>query len=766
MPREFKGAIGRSIDESKPWWPEPVRARPEAPNVLFIVLDDVGYGQISCFGGLCETPNLDRLAAKGLRFGNFHTTALCSPTRSCLLTGRNHHSNAMASIVEFGSGFPGYTGEIPFENGFLSEMLTPQGYAAYAVGKWHLTPHWEMSMGATKDRWPLGRGFERFYGFLGGDTNQWEPTLVSDNHPVAPPRTAEEGYHLTEDLADQAIEFVTDLRNTAPDKPFFLYFCTGAGHAPHHAPREWIDKYRGRFDMGWERARDIVFERQKAMGVIPSDAGLTPRPPWIQEWDSLSGDEKRLYARMMEVYAGFMSHTDYHIGRLLDFLEAIGDLDNTLIVAISDNGASAEGGPHGRLNEAMFFNGISESVEDNMARIEEIGGPSTYNAYPFGWAWAGNTPFQRWKREVHEGGVADPCIVHWPAGIEAKGDVRHQYVHVIDVVPTVLEVLDVEPPASVRGVTQSPIHGVSFRQTFDDGTAPPARTTQYYEMLGNRAIYDRGWKLVTYHGTQGAEYDGVTDPTRPFDEDRWELYHVEEDFSEYRDLAGERPEKVRELEALWWAEAGRYQVLPLDYRGVLRIIGQPRPTAGRRRFVYFPGGAPIESAAAVNVKNRSHSITAEVVIPEGGAEGVLLADGGRFGGYSLYVKDGKLHYAYNFLDRERHTIVSDADAPAGACDLRFEFEKTGPERFGAGGIGRLYIAGRLAAEGVIPRTVPFIYTVSGCLQCGRDEGNPVTEDYRSPFAFTGTIKRVIVELEGGDAPRDRRQEMRIDMARQ
>lgn len=766
MAQQFQGVIGRSVAESTPWWPQPPRPQEGAPNVLYIVLDDVGYGQISCFGGLCETPNLDRLADNGIRYGNFHTTALCSPTRSCLLTGRNHHSNAMGSIVEFASGFPGYTAQIPFENGFLSEMLTPHGYAAYAVGKWHLTPHWEMNMGARKDRWPLGRGFERFYGFLGGDTNQWEPELVYDNHPVAPPRTYEQGYHLTEDLVDHAIEFITDLRNAAPDKPFFLYFCPGAGHAPHHAPRAWIEKYRGRFDMGWDRAREQIFARQKEMGVVPPNTELTPRPHWIPAWDSLSADQKRLYARMMEVYAGFISHTDHHIGRLLNFLEEIGDLDNTLIVAISDNGASAEGGPHGRLNEANFFNGIPESVEEILARIDELGGPTTFNHYPFGWAWAGNTPLQRWKREVHEGGIADPCIVHWPKGIRARGEVRRQYIHVIDVTPTVLDVLRVKPPASIRGVAQSPLHGVSFRHTFDDADAPSPRQTQYYEMLGNRAIYHQGWKLVTYHGTQGALYDGVTDPMKPFDEDRWELYHVEQDFSECHDLANEYPEKVRELEALWWAEAGRYNVLPLDARGALRVLGQPRPTAGRRRFVYYPSGAPVESAAAVNVKNRSHTITAQVVIPQGGAEGVLLADGGRFGGYSLYVKSGRLTYAYNFLDRERHTIVANADVPVGACELGFAFEKTGPERFGAGGVGRLYINGNLVGEGIIPRTVPFVYALGGCLQCGRDEGNPVTDDYASPFPFTGIIKRVIVELDPGDAPRDLQQEARIEMARQ
>ena len=765
MPQQFQGVIGRTVSESTPSWPQPVRAKPGTPSVLYIVLDDVGYGQISCFGGLCETPNIDRLAANGLRYRNFHTTALCSPTRTCLLTGRNHHSNGMATIVENASGFPGYTGEIPFENGFLSEMLTPQGYAAYAVGKWHLTPHFEMNMAARKDRWPLGRGFERYYGFLGGDTNQWNPELVYDNHPVEPPKSVEEGYHLSEDLADRAIEFVTDLKNAAPDKPFFLYFCTGACHAPHHAPKEWIEKYRGKFDMGWERAREEIFARQMQMGIVPPGTELTPRPDWIAPWESLSDDERRLYARMMEVFAGFMSHTDHQIGRLLDFLERIGELDNTITVVISDNGASAEGGPHGSLNEANFFNRVPESVEENLTKIDELGGPNTFNHYPYGWAWAGNTPFQRWKREVHEGGVADPCVVHWPAGIAARGEIRGQYVHAVDVTPTVLDALGIAPPAAIGGVQQSQIQGASFANTFGEPEAPSGHNTQYYEMLGNRALYHNGWKLVTYHGTEGMIYDGVTDPSKPFDDDRWELYHVEEDFSECHDLAAEYPEKVREMEMLWWAEAGRYNVLPLDARSLGRARGRPRLAARRDRYVYYPHGAAVESAAAVNVKNRSHTITAEVEIPEGGAEGVLLADGGRFGGYSLYIQDGKLRYAYNFLGKARYLIESTEPVPSGACELRFVFEKTGAQPFGAGGTGRLYIDGRQVGEGVIPRTVPFLFALGESLQCGRDEGNPVSEDYASPFAFTGVLKRVMVDV-GGEAPRDPAQEARIEMARQ
>jgi arylsulfatase A-like enzyme len=767
MPKQpFKGVISRYAADSTPWWPDPVQPREGSPNIVYIVLDDVGYGQLSSFGGLCETPNLDRLAQNGLRYSNFHTTALCSPTRACLLTGRNHHSNAMASIVEVASGFPGYTAEMPFENGFLSEVLNPLGYATYAVGKWHLTPHPQMNMASSTERWPLGRGFDRYYGFMGGDTNQWQPELVYDNHQVEPEKTPEEGYHLTEDLADKAIEFITDLRNVAPKKPFFLYFCPGAGHAPHHVPKDWIEKYEGKFDMGWDRAREIIFERQKQMGIVPAGTQLTPRPHWIQGWDTLTDDEKRLYARMMEVFAAFISHTDHHIGRLLSFLEEIGDLENTLIVAISDNGASAEGGPHGSLNEAMFFNRVPETVEDNLARIEELGSPSTFNHYPFGWAWAGNTPFQRWKREVHEGGVADPCIVHWPAGVQARGEVRPQYIHAVDVTPTVLRLLGIDPPQQIRGVTQSSMHGASFAETLADHAAPDPRQTQYYEMLGNRAIYHRGWKAVTYHGTEGMIYDGVTDPYRSFDEDQWELYHVENDFSEAHDLATEHPEKLRELQDIWWVEAAKYDVLPINARTVGRVVGRPHPGGHRRRFVYYPGGAAIEMNAAANTKNRSHTITAEVIIPDGGAGGVLLANGGRFGGFTLFVKDDRLHYAYNFLGSRTHRIQSEEELPTGPCTLGFSFEKTGPGMLGVGGIARLYINGEPAGEGEIPRTIPFFAGLAERLQVGRQDGSTTSDDYEAPFAFTGTIRRVIVDVTGHEPPRDLVQEAEVGMARQ
>ena len=766
MPQQFKGVVGRTIQESTPAWPQPIRAKDGAPNVLYIVLDDVGYGQISSFGGFCETPNLDRLAQNGLRYSNFHTTALCSPTRSALLTGRNHHTNAMAGIVEFPAGFPGYTCEIPFENGLLPEMLTPQGYAAYAVGKWHLTPQIDMNMGARRDRWPLGRGFERFYGFLGGDTDQYNPDLVADNHEVHQPRTAEEGYHLTEDLADKAIEFLTDLRNVEPDKPFFLYFCTGAGHAPHHAPQEWIEKYRGKFDMGWDKARETIIERQKQMGIVPTNTDLTPRPHWIQEWQTLPEDEKKLYARMMEVFAAFISHTDHHIGRLIDFIAELGELENTIIVAISDNGASAEGGTNGALNEAAFFNRMPESVGECLARIDDLGTPRAYNHYPFGWAWAGNTPFQRWKREVHEGGVADFCIVHWPEGIKARGEVRAQYAHAVDVTPTILDVLNVEPPHQIKGVTQSPMQGISFAHTLNDAEAAGNHETQYYEMLGNRAIYHRGWKAVTYHGTEGMIYDGVSDPHRSFDEDVWELYHVAEDFSETRDLATERPDKLRELQELWWIEAARNNVLPLQATFSGRGRTRPRPGGQRHRFVYRPGGAPIEFLAAANVKNRSHTIIADVEIPAGGAEGVLFSVGTRFGGFVLYVKDGRLRYTYNLLGRGRYQMTSSEPVPTGPCTLGFSFEKTGKQLFGAGGTARLHINDRAVAESQFPMTVPILFGLGEAVRCGRDGGATVSDDYTAPFKFTGKLKQVVVETQGRDPVRDITQEEAIALARQ
>jgi len=759
---EFKGVIGRDYRESTPWWPEAARAHEGAPNIVYIVLDDVGYAQIGCYGSDIETPNIDRLAAGGVRYSNFHTTALCSPTRSCLLTGRNHHSNGMASIIEIAAGFPGYNSRIPKSSAFMSEILLQQGYATYAVGKWHLTPAEEMHAAAPRERWPLGRGFERYYGFMGGETNQYEPALMYDNHEVAPPKSAAEGYHLTEDLADRAIEFISDLRSVEPDKPFFLYFTPGACHAPHQAPREWIDRYRGKFDTGWDAWREEVFARQKKMGLIPEGTQLSPRPHWVRAWETLSADERRLYARMMEVFAGFLSHADYHIGRVVSFLEAMGELENTMIVLISDNGASAEGGPHGSINEGLFFNAQPETVEANLPKIDELGGPTTYNHYSWGWAWAGNTPLKRWKRETHEGGVTDPLIVHWPKGIEARGGVRQQYAHAVDVLPTVLELIGIERPAQLNGVTLAPVEGTSFAHTIEDAAAPTKHDTQYYEMMGSRAIYHQGWKAVTFHPIAGVAYDG-SDWKRPFDEDVWELYHVAQDFSECSDLATEHPQKLREMIDRWWAEAGKYNVLPLDNRGMGRGGGGGMGRDRRRkRYVYYPGGASIPEDVAVNVRNRSHCIIATAEIPQGGAEGVLLAHGSYFGGYSLYVKDGRLHYAYNFLGESELTITSSVAVPAGAVSLGFEFTSTGRMQ----GTGALYINGEKCAEVEIPRTIPFRISLAGeGLCCGWDSGLPVTRDYEAPFRFTGSIRHVVVDV-SGEPFRDAAAEQRIAMAQQ
>jgi arylsulfatase A-like enzyme len=480
----FPGVIGRTADESSPAWPRPLRAEAGAPNVLVIVLDDTGFGQLGCYGSPIATPNLDALAAEGLLYTNMHTTALCSPSRSCIITGRNHHANATAAINELATGYPGYNGSIPFENGFLPEMLQAHGYSTYMVGKWHLMPSEFESAAGPFDRWPLGRGFERFYGFLGGDTSQWHPELVYDNHQVEPPRTPDQGYHLTEDLADKAIEFITDAKQVAPHKPFYLHFCTGATHAPHHVPKQWADRYAGQFDDGWDAYRQRVLAKQKELGVMPADAELSRHDPDVPDWDSLPPEARPLAARMMEVFAGFLSHTDHHIGRLLDFLKETGEFDNTLIMVVSDNGASAEGGPGGTTNELQFFNNAPETLEESLAKIDELGGPATFNHYPWGWTWAGNTPFRRWKRETYRGGTSDPFLVHWPAGIAARGEVRTQYGHIIDMVPTVLDALGLQPPAAVRGVSQSPIHGVSFAHSFDDPAAPTRHRTQYFEMFG------------------------------------------------------------------------------------------------------------------------------------------------------------------------------------------------------------------------------------------------------------------------------------------
>jgi arylsulfatase A-like enzyme len=773
----FTGKLGLTVDESEPAWPAPRRARPGAANVVFIVLDDVGFAQLSCYGGLIATPHLDRLANNGLLYTNMHTTALCSPSRSCILTGRNHHANAMAGITEVSTGYPGYNGNIPFENGFLSEMLLAAGYNTYAVGKWHLTPAEQLSAAGPYDRWPLGRGFERYYGFLGGDTHQYYPELVEDNHQVAPPASPEQGYHLTEDLADRAIAYIADAKQVAPDKPFFLYFSTGAGHAPHHVPKEWADRYLGAFDMGWERAREVIFERQKELGIMPADAVLSPHDPDVPRWDSLSDGERRVAARMMEVYAGFISHTDHHIGRLFEQLDRLGQLDDTLAMVVSDNGASPEGGPSGSVNEARFFNLVPESMEDNLAALDELGGPKYFNHYPWGWTWAGNTPFRRWKRETFRGGVSDPFIVHWPSGIAAKGALRTQYAHIIDMVPTVLDALGQEPPEAIRGISQAPLHGVSLRPTFDDGAAPSERPTQYFEMLGHRSIYHDGWRAVCpWPGSSFSEGRPFGTPItsedlRLLDAHGWQLYHVARDPTESEDVAGRHPERVRELISLWYVEAGRYNVLPIDGSAQQRLAA-PRPQiAGERdQYVYFAGTQSIPENSAVHLLNRSFVIRAELVVPANGADGVLLTHGGLPGGYSFYVKDGTLRYAYNYVGERTFHVMSAKRLPQGPNTVRCEFKRTGEpsvrEGRGASGTVRLFVGDEEVGKGEIPVTAPITLAFGGGLVCGRSGRSPVTDDYTGEFPFTGTLERVTVEVGREALTRDAEAEMRVAMARQ
>jgi arylsulfatase len=756
----FPGVIGRTFDVSKPAWPAPNRAKEGAPNVLFIVLDDVGFGHLGCFGGLVETPNLDALAADGLRYANMHTTALCSPSRSCIITGRNHHSNAMACITEGATGYPGGNGYMPFENGMLSEILLQEGYNTYALGKWHLTPSEAQSAAGPYDRWPMGRGFERFYGFLGGETNQWYPDLVYDNHQVEPPKTPGEGYHLTPDLVEKAKVMIADSKQSAPNKPFFMYFCPGAAHAPHHVPTAWIERYKGKFDAGWDAYREQVFTRQKQLGIIPAGTNLSRHDPDVQDWGTLPADERRLYARMMEVFAGFLSHADHYIGELIGFLKDIGEYENTVIMVISDNGASAEGGPTGSVNETKFFNNVPDDLAQNLASIDELGGPKLYNHYPWGWTHAGNTPFRRWKRETYRGGVADPFIVSWPKGIKAKGQIRTQYCHAIDMVPTVLDALGVEPPTHIRGVTQSPMQGFSLRSSFDDANAQALHITQYFEMFGHRSLYHDGWRAVCpWPGTSftesGREFGAPIDYDEliKLDAHGWELYNVKDDAAETINLADKERDRLIAMIGMWYVEAGKYDVLPIDSRGTLRLT-DPRPhiAEDREHYVYYPDTQVVPPFAAPQLFNRPHSVSVHANVPKGGAEGVLLAMGGVDAGFCFYVQNDRLIYGYNYVAAQHFRVPSNQSIAPGDHVLSFEFTPTGPPDIPKGkGVPaniKLFVDGELVGSGDLPVTVPLLMGLAGGVSIGANAGSPIMPDFDPPFAFTGTLKKALIDVTG------------------
>jgi arylsulfatase len=737
---EFKGQIGETYKDSTPDFSPalPLTAPKGAPNVLIVILDDVGFGQIGSYGGPIDTPNIDKLATRGLRYNNFHTTALCSPSRAALLTGRNHHAVSMAAITEAATGFPGNYGSIPKSAATIAETLKQNGYNTLAFGKWHLTPYTAYTAAGPFDRWPLGMGFERFYGFLGGETDQWAPLLIQDNTMIDPPTRP--GYHLTTDLVDRAIFSIRDLQQTSTGRPFFIYLALGATHAPLHAPKEYIDRYKGRFDQGWDKVREQTFERQKKLGIVPKDAKLPPANPGVQPWAELSADQRRVYTKLQEVFAGYLEHADHEIGRLFTALDEMGISDNTLVIFTSDNGASQEGLRDGTLNTDRFRNFFPDTVQEMIQNIDAAGSPSTDPHYPMGWSMAGNAPFKRWKQDTHSGGNTDPFIVSWPAKIKANGVIRNQYHHLVDVVPTILESTGLPAPTSVNGVKQQPMPGISMAYTFNDGAAPTRKKSQYYEMLGSRAIWAGGWKAVVWHKKD-----------TPYSEDKWELYHTDEDPTEFNDLAATNPSKLKELQDLWRKEAIANGVFPLDDRRYERVADPTRPVAAQTRseYTYYPGTSIVHPLAAPQLLGVEHTITAHVVIPQQGAEGVLASTGGEFGGWSLFLKDGKFHYVHNYLKLKEYDVVSPDVIPAGKHTLSAHFKPTKkslkPDYF----IGDIVLSvdGKQVAEAKDIKMAGQYSAVTGYgLLFGRNTGTPVSHQYQSPFNFTGQLEKVTIRV--------------------
>jgi arylsulfatase len=751
---------------------EPLRPPEGAPNVLVILLDDAGFGSSSAFGGPCQTPTFERLAEQGLKYNRFHTTALCSPTRQALLTGRNHHAVGMGGITEIATSAPGYNSIRPKAAAPLAETLKLNGYSTAQFGKCHEVPVWETSPMGPFDGWPAGGGgFEHFYGFIGGETNQYAPALYENMVPVEPDRTPEEGYHFTEDMTDHAIDWIRQQKALMPEKPFFVYYAPGATHAPHHVPQEWSAKYKGKFDQGWDKLREETLARQKALGVIPEDAELTARPDEIPAWEDMPDDLKPILARQMEVYAGFMEHTDHHAGRLIDALADLELLEDTLVyVMIGDNGASAEGTPNGCFNELVVLNGAAglETVEFMTSRIDDFGTPKAYNHYAVGWAHAMDTPYQ-WTKQVasHWGGTRNGTIVHWPSRIKAKGEIRTQFHHVIDVAATILDLAGLPEPTFVHGVQQMPLHGVSMAPSFDDAAAPERRETQYFEMFCNRGIYHQGWTAVTRHSTPW-----VLTETPPLEADVWELY-APADWTQARDIAKEQPEKLAELQQLFILEASKYNVFPLDDRRAERfnaeLAGRPQLARGDTQLL-FGGMRRLTENSVVVTKNKSHSLTAQIVVPEAGGRGVIISQGGAFGGFSLYMKDGKPAYCYNLFGLQRFTVSNDEPVPAGEHQIRVEFEYDGGG-LGKGGNASLYVDGSKVSEGRIDATVPMLFSADETTDLGSDSATPVTDDLaQDELEFNGRIDWVEISIGDDAADSDHlispEERLKVAMARQ
>ncbi|MGY2702680.1 arylsulfatase [Nocardioides sp. HB32] len=750
--------ITTRVDSSEPRFVGYPAPAPDAPNVLIVVLDDIGFAQLGCFGAGFRTPNIDRVAAQGLRYNRFHVTAVCSASRAALLTGRNHHAVGMGVTQEAALGFPGYHGRIPPSAATMARVLRDHGYNTMAVGKWHLTPKGEYSAAGPFERWPLGLGFERYYGFLGAETNQWAPELVRDNTHIEPPRTPEEGYHLTEDLVDQTIRMIRDQQQAAARKPFLCYLATGAAHAPHQVTEEWVAPYRGQFDDGWEAWRQRAYDRQVAEGVVPPDTVLTERPPWVPEWESLPAEERRLFARYMEVFAGFVTHTDHHLGRLFDFLDEQGIADETLVMVLSDNGASAEGGPTGTLNEAAGWLGLTEDVGTALEHIDEIGGPDANNHYPWGWAWAGNAPLRLWKRYAWLGGVRTPLVVRWGDRLAERGGVRPQFCHAVDLYATVLDAAGVEMPETVDGVTQQPIDGASMLASFADPDAAEHRRLQYFEMMGSRGIYHDGWKAVTDHvANQFGEREHVIG-SHDFDTDRWSLYRLSEDFSESADVADEHPDVVRRLEGLWWAEAGRNQVLPLFEFPASMAHLHPGEFPPPESATYRPGGGPVQESQ-LPAAMGGFVLTAYLEVPATGGEGIVAALGDRHGGWACYLLNGRPTATFALLDGPVRVAATDPLAPgAHVLELRYEPGRSAQVV--------LAVDGADVAEAPLPGLMffPNLSTAGAGLLVGRDRGVAVSRDYRPPFTFSGVLDRVELRSGRPDARPERGTELKAAVA--